>query len=98
MRQDIIQQMLDDPTMLDEMDYLYKTDTGRKMLFYYQVFCNLHINIALLSLLLQSKEVDEELLIDRRERQRRRRNSRNASINEKPKKSDGIIKLFLCWG
>ena len=42
---------------------------------------------------MQSKEVDEELLIDRRERQRRRRNSRNASINEKPKKSDGIDKV-----
>ena len=36
MRQDIIQFVLNDPIILDELDYLYKTDTGRKMLFFYQ--------------------------------------------------------------
>ena len=37
MRQDIINAMLNDPIMLDELDFLYKTDNGRKILFYFQV-------------------------------------------------------------
>jgi len=29
--------MFSDPTMLDDLDFLYKSDTARKLMFYYQV-------------------------------------------------------------
>jgi hypothetical protein len=29
--------MLNDPTMLEDLDFLYKNDVARKVLFYYQV-------------------------------------------------------------
>ena len=29
--------MLNDPTMLEDLDFLYKNDRARKALFYYQV-------------------------------------------------------------
>ena len=29
--------MFSNPTMLDDLDYLYKSDTARKLMFYYQV-------------------------------------------------------------
>ena len=68
MRQDIIQQMLDDPTMLDELDHLYKTDSGRKMLFYYQVIKSVSIGVSRVDLCSQkrlskrklTKEIEEE--------------------------------------
>ena len=68
MRQDIIQQMLDDPTMLDELDHLYKTDSGRKMLFYYQVIKSVSIGVSRVDLYSQkrlskrklTKEIEEE--------------------------------------
>ena len=68
MRQDIIQQMLDDPTMLDELDHLYKTDSGRKMLFYYQVIKSVSIRVSRVDLYSQkrlskrklTKEIEEE--------------------------------------
>lgn len=28
--------MFSNPTMLDDLDYLYKSDTARKLMFYYQ--------------------------------------------------------------
>ena len=28
--------MFEDPTILDELDHLYKSDVARKLLFYYQ--------------------------------------------------------------
>ena len=37
LRQDIIQFVLNDPIMLDELDVLYKTETGRKIVFFHQV-------------------------------------------------------------
>ena len=55
MRQDIIQQMLDDPTMLDELDHLYKTDSGRKMLFYYQVIKSVSIRVSRVDLYSQKR-------------------------------------------
>ena len=36
-RNDIIKFVLNDPIMLDELDVLYKTETGRKIVFFYQV-------------------------------------------------------------
>ena len=30
--------MFNDPAMLDDLDFLYKSDNARKILFYYQVF------------------------------------------------------------
>ena len=29
--------MFSNPTMLDDLDFLYKNDTARKLIFYYQV-------------------------------------------------------------
>ena len=29
--------MFNDPSMLDDLDFFYKTDNGRKMIFYHQV-------------------------------------------------------------
>ena len=36
-RHEIIQGMFNDPSMLDDLDFFYKTDNGRKMIFYHQV-------------------------------------------------------------
>ena len=36
-RHEIIQGVFDDPSMLDDLDFFYKTDHGRKMIFYHQV-------------------------------------------------------------
>ena len=33
--------MFSNPTMLDDLDYLYKSDTARKLMFYYQVHLQL---------------------------------------------------------
>ena len=35
--------MFSDPTMLDDLDFLYKSDTARKLMFYYQVMRLLHL-------------------------------------------------------
>ena len=32
----ILEFIFEDPTILDELDHLYKSDTARKLLFYYQ--------------------------------------------------------------
>ena len=36
MRHEIMDFMFADPTMLDDLDFLYKSDTARKLMFYYQ--------------------------------------------------------------
>ena len=37
LRHEIMDFMFSDPTMLDDLDFLYKSDTARKLMFYYQV-------------------------------------------------------------
>ena len=37
LRHEIMDFMFADPTMLDDLDFLYKSDTARKLMFYYQV-------------------------------------------------------------
>ena len=37
LRHEIMDFMFSNPTMLDDLDYLYKSDTARKLMFYYQV-------------------------------------------------------------
>ena len=41
LRHELMDFMFSDPTMLDDLDYLFKSDVARKLLFYYQV---MHIN------------------------------------------------------
>ena len=36
LRHEIMDFMFADPTMLDDLDFLYKSDTARKLMFYYQ--------------------------------------------------------------
>ena len=36
LRHEIMDFMFSNPTMLDDLDYLYKSDTARKLMFYYQ--------------------------------------------------------------
>lgn len=36
-RHEIMDFMFANPTMLDDLDFLYKSDTARKLMFYYQV-------------------------------------------------------------
>lgn len=36
-RHEIMDFMFSNPTMLDDLDFLYKSDTARKLMFYYQV-------------------------------------------------------------
>ena len=36
-RHDIMQGVFDDPSILEDLDFFYKTDNGRKMIFYHQV-------------------------------------------------------------
>jgi hypothetical protein len=44
LRHEIMDFMFSDPTMLDDLDFLYKSDTARKLMFYYQV--QLHFKSA----------------------------------------------------
>ena len=37
LRHEIMDFMFSNPTMLDDLDFLYKSDTARKLMFYYQV-------------------------------------------------------------
>lgn len=37
LRHEIMDYMFNDPTMLEDLDFLYKSDAARKILFYYQV-------------------------------------------------------------
>ena len=37
LRHEIMDFMFSNPTMLDDLDFLYKNDTARKLIFYYQV-------------------------------------------------------------
>jgi hypothetical protein len=37
LRHEIMDFMFSDPTMLDDLDFLYKSDSARKLMFYYQV-------------------------------------------------------------
>lgn len=41
LRHEIMDFMFANPTMLDDLDFLYKSDTARKLMFYYQVHKNL---------------------------------------------------------
>ena len=40
LRHEIMDFMFSNPTMLDDLDFLYKSDTARKLMFYYQVSTN----------------------------------------------------------
>jgi hypothetical protein len=40
LRHEIMDFMFSNPTMLDDLDFLYKSDTARKLMFYYQVSCH----------------------------------------------------------
>lgn len=37
LRHEIMDFMFSNPTMLDDLDFLYKSDSARKLMFYYQV-------------------------------------------------------------
>ena len=36
MRHEIMDYMFKEPTMLDDLDFMYKSDNARKVLFFYQ--------------------------------------------------------------
>jgi hypothetical protein len=37
LRHEVMDFMFSNPTMLDDLDFLYKSDTARKLMFFYQV-------------------------------------------------------------
>ena len=47
--------MFSNPTMLDDLDFLYKSDTARKLMFYYQV--------TLVAFQIQLKQITSKIAI-----------------------------------
>ena len=79
-RPEIFNSMLEKPEMLEEMDYLFKDDTARRLLFYHQVWTQ-KFKLQLFKPFEQGEELDTDdvdIIEDKKYR-----NDRNISVMQR---------------
>ena len=83
MRHEVMDYMFKKPSMLDDLDVTFKSDSARKVLFFYQVkhyYTESSFNFNAMCLELQSEQQNED---DQKKNVRIKRSQRNISVMQK---------------